>query len=214
MGILLHGRIIGRGWRNRIVSRILAHRVRYHHPTMLCHDTTIWDYAYADIDAIQIGKHVSIGPYAEIRVYKRSPRSSVEGRLILGDRVLLGAGVNIIAAGGTIRLGEASGIGQHSVAVAANHQVRLGREYLYTAWNETRTGVEIGDNVWVAANCVLLPGTRIGSNSVIGAGSVVSGEVPANEIWAGVPARKVKDVPADGSAGPQTRSEQSPAPPG
>jgi len=207
MGILLHGKIIWRRWRNRIVSRILAHRIQYHHPSMLCHDTAIWDYGYTDLDAIQIGKHVSVGPYAEIRVYKRSPRSSVEGRLVLGDRVLLAAGVNIIAAGGTIRLGEASGIGQHSVVVAANHQVTLGREYLFTAWNEVRTGVEIGDNVWVAANCVLLPGTRIGSNAVIGAGSVVTGEVPANEIWAGVPARKIKNVPADRSAGARTLSE-------
>jgi maltose O-acetyltransferase len=56
--------------------------------------------------------------------------------------------------------------------------------------------VTVGNNVWVGANCVLLPGITIGDNSLIAAGSVVSRDVPPNEIWGGVPARKLKDVPA------------------
>lgn len=196
MGMLLHMRIVGQRWRSRLIRRILAHRVQYHHPTLICHDTAIWDYAYADLDAIELGRHVSIGAYTEILVYKHAVRSGVEGRLIVGDRVLIGAGVNVRAAGGIIRIGAGSGIGQHSVVVAANHQTTLGQKYLYTPWDESRTGVDIGDNVWIAAGCVILPGARIGDNSVVGAGSVVGGEIPANEIWAGVPARKIKAVPS------------------
>lgn len=42
--------------------------------------------------------------------------------------------------------------------------------------------VEIGSNVWIGANCVILRGTRIGDNCVIGANTVVKGEIPANSV--------------------------------
>ena len=42
--------------------------------------------------------------------------------------------------------------------------------------------VEIGSNVWIGANCVILRGTKIGDNCVIGANSVVKGEIPANSV--------------------------------
>ncbi len=42
--------------------------------------------------------------------------------------------------------------------------------------------VEIGSNVWIGANCVILRGTKIGDNCVIGAGTVVKGEIPANSV--------------------------------
>lgn len=51
--------------------------------------------------------------------------------------------------------------------------------------------VEIGDNVFVGAHTILLPGTVIGRNSIIAAGSVVSSRIPSGEIWGGVPAIKI-----------------------
>ena len=42
--------------------------------------------------------------------------------------------------------------------------------------------VEIGSNVWIGANCVILRGTKIGNNCVIGANTVVKGEIPANSV--------------------------------
>lgn len=55
-----------------------------------------------------------------------------------------------------------------------------------------RAEVIIEDGVFIGTRCIILKGTRIGTGSIIGAGSVVSGHIPENEIWAGVPARFIK----------------------
>ena len=52
----------------------------------------------------------------------------------------------------------------------------------------------IADNVWVGMNACILPGVQIGENSIIGSGSVVTKNVPANEVWVGNPARFVKKI--------------------
>lgn len=59
----------------------------------------------------------------------------------------------------------------------------------------TRIGlVSIGDNVFVGADSVILPGVQLGGGCIIGAGSVVSRDIPAGKVAAGVPARVVCDV--------------------
>lgn len=54
--------------------------------------------------------------------------------------------------------------------------------------------VVIGDNVFIGAKCIILKGVVIGKNSVVGAGSVVTKSIPANQIWAGNPARFIRNV--------------------
>jgi acetyltransferase-like isoleucine patch superfamily enzyme len=53
--------------------------------------------------------------------------------------------------------------------------------------------IKIGKNVLVGGNSVVLRGVQIGDGAVIGVGSVVTKSVPSNEIWGGVPARKIMD---------------------
>lgn len=57
-----------------------------------------------------------------------------------------------------------------------------------------RMPVKIGDNVFIGAHSTILKGTIIGDNSIIGAASLVSGTVPPNEIWGGVPAKFIKAI--------------------
>ncbi len=52
----------------------------------------------------------------------------------------------------------------------------------------------IGDNVWIGGDVTILPGTKIGDNVVIGAGSVVAKEIPSNVVAAGNPARVIKKI--------------------
>lgn len=54
--------------------------------------------------------------------------------------------------------------------------------------------IEIGNNVFIGARTIILPNTRIGDNVVIGAGSVLKGEYNSGGVYAGVPARFIKDT--------------------
>ncbi|RXK83157.1 sugar O-acetyltransferase [Filimonas effusa] len=61
-----------------------------------------------------------------------------------------------------------------------------GLEYAYP--------IRVGNNVWIGANTVVLPGVTIGDNTVIGAGSVVTKDIPANVVAVGNPCRVVKEL--------------------
>jgi len=60
--------------------------------------------------------------------------------------------------------------------------------------NVTTKEIIIEDNVFIGAHSIILKGTKIGQNCIIGAGSVVSGVIPSNEIWAGNPAKYIKGL--------------------
>lgn len=57
--------------------------------------------------------------------------------------------------------------------------------------------VVIGNNVWIGEKCIILPGVHIGNNAVIGAGSVVTHDIPENSMAAGNPAHVIKIWNAD-----------------
>jgi acetyltransferase-like isoleucine patch superfamily enzyme len=54
--------------------------------------------------------------------------------------------------------------------------------------------VTIANNVWIGANAIILPGVDIGENSIVAAGAVVNTDIPANQIWGGIPARFIKAI--------------------
>lgn len=54
--------------------------------------------------------------------------------------------------------------------------------------------IKVGSNVFFGNNCIILPGVTIGDNVVIGAGSVVTKDIPSNTVAAGVPARVIKTI--------------------
>jgi acetyltransferase-like isoleucine patch superfamily enzyme len=54
--------------------------------------------------------------------------------------------------------------------------------------------IEIGSNVFIGYGTIILPGSIVGDDVVIGAGSVVTGEIPSGSVAAGVPARVIKDI--------------------
>jgi len=57
-----------------------------------------------------------------------------------------------------------------------------------------RTSIKIGNNVWIGAGAIILPGVSVGDNCVVGAGSVVTKDVPPSAVMAGNPARIIRDL--------------------
>lgn len=54
--------------------------------------------------------------------------------------------------------------------------------------------IEVGNNVWIGGNVVVLPGVSIGDNVVIGAGSIVTKDIPSNSVAVGNPCRVIKNI--------------------
>lgn len=54
--------------------------------------------------------------------------------------------------------------------------------------------VSIGNNVWIGAKAIILPGSVIGDHCVIAAGSIVTSEIPAKTLAAGIPAKVIKNI--------------------
>ena len=71
-----------------------------------------------------------------------------------------------------------------------SHNVFVGKEISQQGCSSDP--VKIGNDVWIGTGAVILAGVSIGDGAVIGAGAVVRHNVPANEIWAGVPAKKIR----------------------
>ena len=75
-------------------------------------------------------------------------------------------------------------------------------EYLWSKEmerNRTSTELTIGDNVFIGESSIILPQCKsIGEHSIIGAGSVVTKDIPADEVWAGNPARKIRSRKFEG----------------
>jgi len=67
--------------------------------------------------------------------------------------------------------------------------------------SHTLGAIAIGDDVTLYAGCVIGPGVTIGSGAAVGAGSVVLGDVPPRALYAGAPARRIRDIPPSGSPG-------------
>lgn len=93
-----------------------------------------------------------------------------------------------------IYIGDGTMIAPNVTIIAASHPVspKLRAEGYGCNWP-----VHIGKNVWIASNVTILPGVRIGDNTVIGAASVVTRDIPANVIAVGSPARVLREITPD-----------------
>lgn len=105
--------------------------------------------------------------------------------LNLGSRCFLWAGPGH----GRIVLGRNVLFGPDCLVTAANYRFNDGQPVTEQAMDEA--DVVIGDDVWLGAKVIVLPGARIGAGAIIGAGAVVRGEIPDMAIAVGAPAKVV-----------------------
>jgi acetyltransferase-like isoleucine patch superfamily enzyme len=147
--------------------------------------------------SIRIGRNCEVHPYAMLLTHG--------GHISIGDDSSVNP-FTVIYGGGGARIGNGVRIAAHCTIVPENHipgtdSVPV-RESGYT-----RKGIRIEDNVWIGSGARILDGVRIGRNAVVGAGSVVTREVPVNGKVAGVPARAIRTLnDLEETAGPDTNS--------
>ena len=115
----------------------------------------------------EYGNHIEVGEnfYANVNCIMLDV-----GKITIGDNVLFGPNVSIYTA-------------RHPIHPESRNS---GYEY--------GIPVTIGSNVWIGGSCVILPGVSIGNNVVIGAGSVVTKDIPDNVCAAGNPCRVIREI--------------------
>jgi maltose O-acetyltransferase len=129
----------------------------------------------------QIGKNSIIEP----------PFYCVYGQnIFIGDDVYLNFLCTILDCN-KVTIGHHVMIGPSVQIYTAAHDIQA--ETRNQGW-EVAKPIEIDDNVWIGGSAILLPGVKIGKNSVVGAGAVVTQSVPANSIVAGNPARVIREI--------------------
>lgn len=93
--------------------------------------------------------------------------------------------------GGRITIGNNVFIGPNSGFYTAAHPVDYASRNIGL---EKATPIVVGDNVWIGAHVAVMPGVEIGEGCVIGAGSVVTRDIPPNSLVMGTPARIVREI--------------------
>lgn len=139
-------------------------------------------------------------PYRRFSLGKKSVVESYScinnavGDIIIGDHTRIGIHNTII---GPVTIGSHVNLAQGITVTALNHNYSDTTKRIDEQGVSTKP-VIIGDDVWIGANAVILPGVTIGSHVVVAAGTVVTKDVPENTIVAGVPAKVIRTVNGEG----------------
>ena len=131
---------------------------------------------------VEFGRFVWIGDRTKIRCH--------EGIVEIGAKTVMGQECTI-SAYQRVRIGEQCVIADRAMFIDFDHGVveverPIRQQGIY------KRDVEVGSNVWIGYGACILRGVRVGDNSIVGTNSVVTKDVPANAVVAGIPARVIR----------------------
>jgi acetyltransferase-like isoleucine patch superfamily enzyme len=171
---------------------VFGRNIIFRHPSkiklgdnVILDDNLLIDAKGTDNEGITLNNEVFIG--------RNSILSCKGGDIILDDRANLGANCYIFSSN-KVKLGKDVIVAAYTYFVGGGNykldklDVPINLQYNF----EGKGGVEIGDNVWVGAHCVVLDGVKVGSGSVIAAGAIVSKDIEQLSIVGGIPAKVLK----------------------
>nr|WP_244516089.1 DapH/DapD/GlmU-related protein [Halomonas daqiaonensis] len=110
--------------------------------------------------------------------------------LSVGDHVDLALDV-IISTKGGVKIGDRVLVGYRTQILSSNHMIPDNKGRIFGA-GHSYAPVEIEDDVWIGANCVILPGVKIGRGAVVAASSIVTKDVSSFSVVGGNPARIIR----------------------
>lgn len=160
-----------------------------------------WGWMRASLLGVRISWSALVSPHAKLDGVVFLGRVEVGRSVSIGSGTYIGSG--LIASG---QIGSYCSIGPDVIIGPTEHRL----EHWTTSPYESMAAGEpagatdlnldppvIEDGVWIGARVIILRGVRIGERSVIAAGAVVNQDVPANEIWGGVPAKLLRRLNVD-----------------
>lgn len=143
---------------------------------------------------VLFGRRICAGDHLHVACSMHSPvelttwqSKQHKGSIEIGDYCLLSPGVKIQSAD-AITIGGDCMIGSDTIISDCDWHHTYNRVRPFRCSEP----VQIGNNVWIGARAIILKGVSIGENSIVGAGSVVTRNIPANTVFAGNPAKQIK----------------------
>lgn len=120
---------------------------------------------------------------------ERGVRLDFPWRLRIGMNSTINPGVYLDCRGSAIHVGNYVDLSSDVVVYTLTHDIQ-GRDFAVRS-----APVELSDNVWICSRAIVLPGSSIGTGSVIGANSVVKGRISGHQLWQGNPAVFMRHLP-------------------
>ena len=142
------------------------------------------DIRLTDNAILELGERVIIDDFALIQLTKPSPHLTIGSHVVIGRH-------NVIAVKGRTSIGSHTLLGPYCQINDQSHG--MSRDDLIKNQKAIIKPVTIGSDCWLGAGTRVLPGVTIGDGAILGTGSVVTHDVPPYQVWAGVPARYIRD---------------------
>lgn len=130
----------------------------------------------------------SLGDYSVVESF--ACINNAVGDVTIGNHTRIGLHNTII---GPVTIGSHVNLAQGITITALNHNFKDTEKRIDEQGISTNP-VTIGNDIWIGANAVVLPGVIIGDHSVVAAGAVVTKDVPSHSLVAGVPAKVIKQI--------------------
>ena len=144
-----------------------------------------------DIEDSIIGTKIVIEEGVHIDSFVKIKSVGGVGDIHIGKNSYINS-CTVIYSGNGIKIGEEVLIGANCTLAPTNHEYReKDKTIRMQRFKESKGGIIIEDDVWIGANSVILDGSIIRKGSVIGANSLVNGEILEYSIYVGSPARKI-----------------------
>ncbi|MDB5425938.1 MAG: hypothetical protein JWQ29_3354 [Phenylobacterium sp.] len=156
---------------------------------------------------VRIGRNVDFR--ARLRIFADAPNATIE----IGDNCTIDGLIRLVRGDGNlIRVGAGTTFNEVSLSLHERGAIRIGEDCMFSTGVQMDTSdmhpifdratgvrvnpaqdIDIGDHVWLGTRVLVLKGARIGSGSIVGAGSLVAGTLPENALARGGPARVVQE---------------------
>jgi acetyltransferase-like isoleucine patch superfamily enzyme len=146
---------------------------------------------WADIEDSCRGSKIIIADNAVIDSFVKIKPAGGMGDVKIGKKTYINSGT-VIYSGNGVKIGDGVLIASNCSLAPVNHGYYLRKEILKQGFMPSKGGIIIEDDVWIGANTVILDGAVIRKGAIVGAGSVVRGELESYGVYVGNPLRLIK----------------------